>query len=132
MNNGSRSLDDLYPPMKEVAEEFLEQCAEIGIEVLIYCTYRSNAEQNKLYAKGRTEKGKIVTNAKGGKSKHNLVDATGKPSSKAFDCVPRKGAALLWSDLAAYEKMGEIGRGLGLTWGGDWKMKDRPHFEWKD
>lgn len=32
--------------------------------------FRSIEEQNKLYAQGRTTKGKIVTNAKGGESMH--------------------------------------------------------------
>lgn len=129
----SRSLSDLCPEAKEVCEEFITQCAEIGIDVLVYQTYRSNAEQDKEYAKGRTAPGKIVTYKKGGQSKHNYVDEHGKPAARAFDCVALKGKICLWSAAAPeWEKMGEIGRGLDLIWGGDWKMKDRPHFELKD
>lgn len=129
----SRSLDDLCPEMKEVCEEFIEQCKDAGIDVLVYCTYRSNEDQNREYAKGRTTEGKITTYKKGGESKHNCVK-NGKPASRAFDCVARKGNYLLWSAaVPEWEKMGEIGRGLGLRWGGDWKsFKDRPHFELKD
>jgi len=34
-------------------------------------TLRTHAEQDKLYAQGRTVKGSIVTNARGGQSYHN-------------------------------------------------------------
>lgn len=138
----SRSLDDLCPEMKEVCEEFLEQCADYKINVLVYCTYRSNEEQDEEYARGRTVNshigsspkrplGATVTNAKAGQSKHNCME-NGKPASRAFDCVPTRQGQPQWKDISAYEKMGEIGRGLGLTWGGDWKHQDKPHFEWKD
>jgi peptidoglycan L-alanyl-D-glutamate endopeptidase CwlK len=125
----SRSLKDLCPELREIAGEFKQQCLEAGIEILIYCTYRSNAEQDAEYAKGRTAKGQKVTNAKGGQSMHNCTDLQGSPSSKAFDCVPMKNNICQWNDLVSYETMGEIGEGLGLVWGGRWKQKDRPHFQ---
>jgi peptidoglycan L-alanyl-D-glutamate endopeptidase CwlK len=125
----SRSLKDLCPELRVIAEEFKQQCLEAGIEILIYCTYRSNAEQDAEYAKGRTAKGQKVTNARGGQSMHNCTDLQGNPSSKAFDCVPMKNNICQWKDLVSYETMGEIGEGLGLVWGGRWKQKDRPHFQ---
>lgn len=135
----SRKLSDLCPELKEVAEEFIEQCAEAGIDVLIYCTYRSNEEQDKEYEKGRDSKGNIInrqqvtTYAKGGGSKHNRME-NGKPSSRAFDCVAMRNGFCLWSSAAPeWKKMGEIGRGLGLEWGGDFRnLKDRPHFQLQD
>ena len=127
----SKKLSDLCPEMRVLAENFKMACLEAGIDILIYETYRSNAEQDANYAKGRTEKGKIITNAKGGQSKHNCVDANGNPASRVFDCVPMRGRTCQWNDVSTYEEMGVIGRGLGLVWGGDWKMKDRVHFELK-
>lgn len=138
----SRSLDDLDPELKEVCMEFVEQCAEHKINILVYCTYRSNEEQDKEYAKGRTISsgirvtksrpfGATVTDLKGGQSKHN-VTINGKPAARAFDCVPTQGGIAQWNNLAAYEIMGEIGRGLNLEWGGEWLKKDRPHFQLKD
>ena len=136
----SRSLKDLATELREIAEEFKQQGLEAGIEILIYCTYRSNAEQDVEYAKGRTVSsginvskklplGSVVTHAKGGQSMHNCTDLQGNPSSKAFDCVPMKNNICQWKDLESYDIMGEIGEGLGLVWGGRWKQKDRPHFQ---
>ena len=32
-------------------------------------------------------------------------------------------------DAATLNKAGAIARKLGITWGGEWKTTDRPHFE---
>ena len=50
---------------------------------VIVSGYRSSAEQNALYAQGRTTAGPIVTNAKGGQSAHNV--------GMAIDFVPLVG-----------------------------------------
>jgi peptidoglycan L-alanyl-D-glutamate endopeptidase CwlK len=91
----------------------------------ITCTYRSNEEQNQLYALGRTVKGKIVTNAKAGQSKHNSLP------SKAFDIafigLDKK---LNWNKK--YFKMfADIVKEVDDTieWGGVWKFIDLPHFQ---
>src|SRR3972149_1792058 len=42
----------------------------------LVCTYRSPEEQDELYKIGRTIKGKKITNAKGGQSKHNTNPST--------------------------------------------------------
>lgn len=64
------------------AQDWLERVRGQGILPLIYCGFRSFDEQRKLYAKGRTEAGKIVTYAKEGQSYHNY--------GLAFDWVPLK------------------------------------------
>jgi peptidoglycan L-alanyl-D-glutamate endopeptidase CwlK len=91
----------------------------------ITCTYRSNEEQTQLYALGRTVKGKIVTNAKAGQSKHNSLP------SKAFDIafigLDKK---LNWNKK--YFKMfADIVKEVDDTieWGGVWKFIDLPHFQ---
>lgn len=126
----SRDLHDLHPALYPIAVKFVKIAKEeYDIDVLIYCTYRSDEEQAKEYAKGRTELGKIVTYAKPGQSKHNhrLHDI---PASLAFDCVPLRNGKAMWSDKASYIELGEIGRSLGLEWAGDWKrFKEMPHFQ---
>jgi peptidoglycan L-alanyl-D-glutamate endopeptidase CwlK len=92
----------------------------------ITCTHRSNEEQNQLYALGRTVKGKIVTNAKAGQSKHNSYP------SKAFDIafigLDKK---LNWNKK--YFKMfADIVKEVepSIVWGGNFKsIPDAPHFE---
>lgn len=119
----SRNLNDLHPYAKYLAETFIEKCRRHGIEVLIYGTYRSREEQNKLYAQGRSKPGIVVTNARGGYSYHNY--------RLAFDCVAIMGNKAQWGRVDLYEKMGTIGKSIGLEWGGDFKsIKDRPHFQW--
>lgn len=123
----SRSIDDLTPHMRELAVKFLDRCAQAQVDVLIYCTLRSNAEQDELYAQGRTKPGRIVTNARAGQSSHN-PDQTGK--SRAFDCVPMVGGKPQWSDNDLYLKIGKIGEEIGLKWSGRWsgKLKEVAHF----
>ena len=53
----SRSLEDLAAPVKSAAMAMLARCRAAGLEVLIYCTLRSNDEQAALYAQGRTRPG---------------------------------------------------------------------------
>lgn len=87
----------IHKVVKESAIEMIKQAYKEDIFVQITSGYRSFAEQNKLYAQGRTAPGKIVTNAKGGQSNHNyglaidyvLLSADGK---KRFGQLTRNGA----------------------------------------
>jgi len=113
----SRELNDLDPVTKGLALQFLHKCVAEGLDILIYCTYRSNQEQDELYAQGRTKPGKIVTNARGGESEHN--------HRRAFDFVPLVGGKPQWNNSAAYLKAGIIAESVGLEWSGRWKGKLR-------
>lgn len=125
----SRNLNDLRKDVKEKAELHIKLCADEGIDLLVYCTYRSNAEQAAEYAKGRTAPGKIVTNAKPGQSKHNHTD-NGAPASLAYDCVPVVNGKAQWSNSKLINRVGELGEKAGLVWAGRWKsFKEYVHFE---
>lgn len=117
----SRDINDLHPKVKPMAEAFKAKCAEAGLSVTIYSTFRDHESQNDLYAQGRTKPGKIVTKAKGGDSFHNW--------RVAFDAAPTVDGKIDWNDSKAFEKMGAIGESVGLEWGGRWKFKDMPHFQ---
>lgn len=135
--DSSRLMTDLHPDLYPIAMEFLHRCELAGIRIIVTCTYRSNAEQNKLYAQGRTTKGKIVTNAKEGQSKHNFT-IDGKPAAKAFDIVPMRYGKPAWGttgeDGKLWKEAGKIGMELGLNWYGrpDAPFKEFPHFELKE
>jgi len=126
----SRKLEDLRTDVREKAERFLTAAKNIGIDVLITCTYRSNEEQKQLYAQGRTAPGKIVTNALPGESKHNNVEG-GVPASLAFDVVPLINGKPMWdASNPVWKVLGSLGKSVGLNWAGDWKrFKEYPHFE---
>jgi len=119
----SRELKELHPYVQQKAEKLISECAAAGINILVTQTYRSIAEQDALYAQGRTKPGKKVTNAKGGQSYHNY--------RLAFDIVPLVNGKPAWDRLDLFDKAGEIGKRIGLEWGGDFKtIKDRPHFQY--
>jgi len=117
----SRDIKDLHPKVKAMAEKFLSECKAAGLNVNIYSTYRDHESQNDLYAQGRTKPGKVVTKAKGGDSFHNW--------KVAFDSAPVVNGSIPWNDAKLFEKMGAIGESVGLEWGGRWKFKDMPHFQ---
>jgi peptidoglycan L-alanyl-D-glutamate endopeptidase CwlK len=130
----SRSFNDLHPKLRPVAEQFQARCKAAGLDILITCTYRSVAEQNELYAQGRTKPGQIVTRARGGQSAHNF-ELDGKPAAKAFDIVPLVLGKPVWDNQhPAWQKAGEIGLALGLNWYGapSAPFREFPHFQLKE
>jgi len=125
----SRKIEDLNPSVSRMAEVHKKLCKERGVELLIYCTLRSNEEQDNLYAIGRTILGKIVTNARAGQSAHN-PDKNGKAS--AYDCCPMISGKPMWdSNHPSWRIVGEAGEEAGLSWSGRWtgKLKETAHFQ---
>lgn len=130
----SRKITDLHPDLQPLCLAFLGKCAEKGIPLMITCTFRPQAEQDELYAQGRTKPGKIVTWVK--VSKHSFT-IDGVPASKAFDVAVLKDGKPTWdikvsvndNDIGDYLEIAEIGRRLGLRAGAD--FRDFPHFELK-
>ena len=122
----SRSLSDLHPKVKAMAEAFINSCKKEGIDILVTSTYRDAESQNELYAQGRTKPGNKVTNAKAGQSWHNY--------RLAFDVVPLRNGKPVWGttgeDGKLWKRIGAIGKSVGLEWAGDWvSMKEFPHFQ---
>lgn len=129
----SRRIEDLHPHLQPLARQFLADCAAAGLDILITCTHRSNAEQDALYAQGRTKPGKVVTRAQAGQSRHNNTLADGTPASLAFDIVPLVNGKPVWAASHPHWKQaGAIGEALGLEWAGRWKtFREYPHFQLK-
>ena len=112
----------LHPAVRVMAIILMHRCRNIGINIILVQGFRSFAEQDALYAKGRTEVGKIVTNAKGGYSFHNY--------GLAFDFCPlRADGSTDWDDMKKFERVGARAEDIGMTWGGRWKMKDMGHCQ---
>lgn len=119
----TREIDALYPIVAKKAKQLIELCKSEHIDIIITSTFRDIESQNKLYAQGRTIKGKKVTNAKGGQSYHNW--------RVAFDVVPIVNGKAIWNDIKLWNRVGKIGESIGLEWGGSWtKFKDNPHFQY--
>lgn len=124
-------IQQLHPKVRDKFTKFIEECEttfNITLRIMLP-VYRSIAEQNALYAQGRTTKGPVVTNAKGGSSFHNYglavdlcrVDA----EDSDHDGDTRE---ILWNfDNGTLDP---IAKKYGLEWGGDWhSIKDKPHFQ---
>ena len=126
----SRKLTDLHPQMQPLVTRFLANARAAGIDLLVTCTYRSNEEQAALYAIGRTKPGRIVTNAKPGRSTHNNT-LNGKPAALAVDVVPLRDGKPVWSASdPVWKRVGEIGEKVGLEWAGRWTtFREYPHFQ---
>lgn len=94
----------------------------LGLEARFISGTRSYAEQEALYAQGRTTKGSKVTNAKPGYSLHNFGIAVDLGLFKNGKYLP---------ESPHYAKLGPIGESCGLDWGGKWTTPDRPHYQLK-
>lgn len=114
---------DLHDSIRPLAVELLRNARDAGIRLAITSGYRSLDQQRALYEQGRTKPGKIVTNARPGTSWHNF--------GLAFDVAPldSKGRPHWPNDLKLWQRIGELGELVGLSWGGRWKTPDLPHFE---
>jgi peptidoglycan L-alanyl-D-glutamate endopeptidase CwlK len=123
------NIGTLLAPVQPIARAFLAKLnarfgeMQNGVTAKIIGGTRTYAEQDNLYAQGRTKPGAIVTNARGGYSNHNF--------GIAFDIGLFAGSAYL-EESPLYATAGAIGKSLGLEWGGDWaSIQDKPHFEWR-
>ena len=116
-----KTIATLQPEVRPYARALVLKAASIGITIKVISGLRSYAEQNELYAQGRSTSGKVVTNAKGGYSNHNF--------GIAFDIGIFDGASYI-PESPRYKAVGALGVELGLEWGGNWKtIKDEPHFQ---
>lgn len=117
-----RAIQRMHPKVRPYARQFINSAYKQGIKLRVTSTLRTYAEQNALYAQGRTDKSKPkVTQAKAGESNHNF--------GVAMDVVPIVDGKADWNSKD-WKKIGDIGKAAGFAWGGDWKsFKDMPHFE---
>lgn len=130
----SRKIEDCSVQFAATLAEFEEQLRGASIDFVRACTYRSSAEQDALYAQGRTKPGRWATNLRGGLSLHN--DTTdGEPTANAADYYPLLNGKLCDdktdAELALWSKLGQIAVACGMEWGGNFKGAtiDRPHCQ---
>ena len=128
-----KTLQGLHPNLVKVITEAIKDTP-----VDFTCTdgVRTTAEQQALYAKGRTKAGGIVTKVDGviKKSNHQIkADGFGH----AVDLYPYVDGRVDFNDdgehltaIATHIKATARRLGIKIGWGGDWKGSwDKPHFE---
>ena len=122
-SRSEENIKTLHQEVQPLAAKLIESALAQGINAKIIGGSRTYAEQDALYAQGRTTPGKIVTQAKGGQSWHNF--------GLAFDVgIFSRDSKVYYGESAAYRELGKLGQALGLQWGGDWKFVDEPHFQY--
>lgn len=132
--------DLLHPALRDEAKEiYAEICERLTGKALCRFAYtlRTFAEQDELYAQGRTKAGKIVTKAKGGQSWHNygmavdivlLLDKDGNGSHETASWDTRTDFDN--DKIADWEEVVYVFGLYGWEWGGNWaKFPDYPHFQ---
>lgn len=119
----------LVPKAQDAARQFMNTARQFPAIVKLLSGTRTYAEQNALYAQGRTKSGRVVTNARGGQSNHNFGVAfdVGIFNNGAYNEGRNAKEDKQYSDLAALIKQKLPGV---LAWGGDWRtIVDKPHYE---
>jgi peptidoglycan L-alanyl-D-glutamate endopeptidase CwlK len=122
-SRSAKNIATLHPKLQPLAEQLIEKAVAEGINAKVIAGTRTHTEQDALYAQGRSKPGKVVTKAKGGQSIHNY--------GLAFDIgVFSKDGKTYLGESPHYKRVGQLGKDIGLVWGGDWKgFIDEPHFE---
>lgn len=125
-------LSRLHPVVLAAATALIERCYKRNIPILITQGLRTIAEQDALYAQGRTKPGAVVTNARGGYSYHNYGLAVD------FALLLPNGSSVSWDMfrdgnnnlIADWQEVVQEAKALGFEWGGEWaSFKDYPHFQ---
>ena len=121
-------LNQIFPPLADKIRQMATLLANENIYIRVTQGLRTFAEQDALYAQGRSKPGGIVTNCQGGHSYHNF--------GLAVDCCPSTAGPGQpfnpdWNQAhSSWKRMVEVGETLGLNCGADWDhFKDVPHFQ---
>lgn len=127
-------IQKLHPKLRAEAEQITREIGAVLTGRAMFrvtFTLRTFAEQDALYAQGRTKPGPKVTNARAGSSLHNY----GLALDFAF-VIDGKDAS--WDESKDWDndkksdwmEVVEIFEKHGWEWGGRWKsLHDGPHFQ---
>lgn len=114
----SRDIDDLRADVAANCRSLIALAEREGLRALVTETVRDAEYQKMLAKKGYAAAGAVTP------SFH--ADHAGL----AFD-ICKNEAGHEYDDPAFFVKMGNLGKKVGFSWGGDWRsFPDRPHFQW--
>lgn len=125
-------IELIHPVLRDEVREIYDViCERVSKKAAVRFTHtlRTFKEQAEIYAKGRTAPGKIVSNARPGRSWHNY--------GMAVDIVLLVGGGALWDIRTDFDGDGrpdwmeavQVFKEYGWEAGIDWKFSDPPHFQ---
>ncbi len=113
-------LNQVHPVLSERIHRLSDALAVSGFIIRVTQGIRTVAQQNALYAQGRTTPGPVVTNARGTESNHVL--------GVAVDVAPMEDGIPDWNaSHPDWQRIVSLAPTLGLRDGISWK--DEPHLE---
>jgi len=130
---GRKSLEKLFTCHEDLQKIMNEVIKHMDI-VILY-GHRTTKEQFELFRQGRdlvggewVKTGKTVTNLDGKSklSEHNYLP------SRAIDIAPYP---IDWNNIERFKELAVIVKreakklDIDIIWGGDWKMRDFPHYQ---
>ena len=125
------TLDGVHPELTARVTRILAAMDALGYPMVVTAGVRTVAEQQRLYAQGRTAPGDVVTHCDGVQrpSPHQpKADGFGH----AVDCAFMVNGAPSWNTKLPWACYGAMALALGLVWGGQFKsIVDMPHVEWR-
>ena len=144
----SRKIEDLNPDFQPTIIMFEAHLEREGLAFKRCCTYRSQAEQNALFAQGRKslrdvndirkatglapitqrQNKKVTWTLASDHTKRIAVDYYIELDGKYCDDLK---VDINKNDLPDWEEFGAIAERCGLEWGGSWVKKDYPHVAQK-
>jgi peptidoglycan L-alanyl-D-glutamate endopeptidase CwlK len=119
----NKDLTILAPKFRVAVESALAECGQKGLDAIVFEAFRSDELQRLYFARGRTviPPVKTVTNAR-----TNLESWHGY--SLAVDVIHR---TKFWNAPESFfAQVAEVFGRHDCKWGGNWRMRDLPHFQW--
>lgn len=133
-NLNARSLQNLEGVHPDIKRLMIVAAVDCPIGYVVTEGARDVKRQQELFAQGRTKPGKVVTNCDGIKKKSNhqpKEDGLGY----AVDLYPCINGRVEVNDAKSLKIIGDHIKivakklGINISWGGDWKFIDLPHYE---
>ena len=109
-----RDINALHPFTKMLAQALVANCMRQNIYIKITDCVRTKTEQDDCIRRGTSSVDWYHT--------HHAYGL-------AFDICFNDKNNPYPNDIKKWKMVGENGKRLGLTWGGDWKKPDKPHFQ---
>jgi peptidoglycan L-alanyl-D-glutamate endopeptidase CwlK len=122
-------LVGVHPRLVEAVKRICYAMHELGFAMLVTDGVRTTAQQQALYAQGRSAAGAIITKADGVTTRSNH-QAKADGFGHAVDLCFLVDGKASWNEQLPWALYGAMAKSQGLVWGGTFTtISDRPHIE---